>query len=77
MILYSFKPYIGGNFFNVLQLGEENVFKDAVDIFLILGLVHFVHIYFWHISGYIGEKTERTLINTLNKVRELLLQIVR
>ena len=55
------KPYVNGKFFNAIQLGGENMWRNIMVFLCLLAALHFIHVILWYYSNYMGEKTAITI----------------
>ena len=52
------QPYLNSKFFNAIQLGGDDMWKNVFFILGILAVLHLVHIFMWYYSNYLGNKVQ-------------------
>ena len=66
------QPYFNSKFFNAIQLGGDNMWRNVFYILGVLAILHLIHIFMWYYSNYLGNKV-RIIVkkNALMKYYEI------
>ncbi len=67
MCLYLAKPYLWGQFFNGLQLKDDQIFRNAFILVSVLITIHFIHIFLWQWAGFLSEKLAFTIRKNMTR----------
>lgn len=52
------QPYFNSKFFNAIQLGGDDMWRNVFYILGLLAILHLVHIFMWYYSNYLGNKVQ-------------------